>query len=424
MTPTEFVVAIAEWSAVDTERIPLDHVMTTVEEARAICDVLRRASVNRDCLHAILGFFQSVEIRDVATVLRDEGLPLLRGILTDALSRPQSAETDELSVFEKTHICLFLLKILALYQQQGDGALIAAAARVSALANEYLWCVVLDIVGERHPDAMEICDALREPLPEGFVGVAYLDFANGLAANNRISNHPFNSDLGMERIAAYLTDDNPDNSSYAISAAACLPFIESGAREKLMNIADRHPDGAVRLEAAWASAKRGSEFGRHRLAQQCLNPKFAIRAISYLEELGLGRYVPQRARGPDFQAKAEMCNWLMHPAEYGRPPNEITQYDTRVLNWPPTNDRRRLWLFKYRYHARGDDGPADDGIGLVGSVTFSLVGDVTADMTPEDVYALHCCWELKCQQDARAPDEATIAAGRKVLAAVNPDLAG
>jgi hypothetical protein len=83
----------------------------------------------------------------------------------------------------------------------------------------------------------------------------------------------------------------------------------------------------------------------------------------------------------------------MHPNEFGRPPDQITEYDTRDLYWPPTGDRRRFWLFKYRYQPQGADGQAHEGIGLVGSTTFALFGEATADLAPEDVYGLHCCWE-------------------------------
>jgi hypothetical protein len=116
---------------------------------------------------------------------------------------------------------------------------------------------------------------------------------------------------------------------------------------------------------------------------------------------------------------AQMCNWLMHPMEFGAAPDEITQYDTRVLDWPPTNDRRRLWLFRYRYAPR-DGADAAEGIGLVGSVTFALFGEVTAGLPAEDVYALHCCWELQTNGDPRAPEQRTAAAGRKILAEANP----
>jgi hypothetical protein len=52
---------------------------------------------------------------------------------------------------------------------------------------------------------------------------------------------------------------------------------------------------------------------------------------------------------------------------------------------------------------------------MVGSTTFALAGDPTADLSAEDAYALYCCWELQANGDARAPAERSVAAGRKLL---------
>ena len=52
---------------------------------------------------------------------------------------------------------------------------------------------------------------------------------------------------------------------------------------------------------------------------------------------------------------------------------------------------------------------------MVGSVTFALFGEATAGMPPEDIYALHCVWELQQEGDKRAPKERTVQAGRKLL---------
>ena len=169
------------------------------------------------------------------------------------------------------------------------------------------------------------------------------------------------------------------------------------------------------MEAAWASAYRGGEAGLKFLARQAADPRFAKTAQQYLEELGRTDVIPEAASEPDFQAMAEMSNWLAHPNECGSPPSDIELYDTRKLFWPPTEDTRQLWLFRYRYAARNEDGSDDTGIGMVGSVTFALFGEATADLCPEDVYGLHCCWELERNEDPRAPKKRTAKAGRKLL---------
>ena len=56
----------------------------------------------------------------------------------------------------------------------------------------------------------------------------------------------------------------------------------------------------------------------------------------------------------------------------------------------------------------------------MGSTTFVLFGDSTVDLPPEDVYGLHCCWELQSQKDAGAPEKLEAAFGTQMLAAANP----
>jgi hypothetical protein len=262
--------------------------------------------------------------------------------------------------------------------------------------------------------------ALREPLPNREAGLAYLVWANMISQREPNSRHPFDSDVGIARLHALLRDRDPDYYAYAACAAKCIAFVNADARPTLFERADGHSDADVLISSAEALAKTGSEFGPHRLAHLCLNPRFADRAIESLESLEPGKHIPTKARDPDFLAMAEMCTWLAYPTEFGRPPDEIALYDTRELNWPPTNDHRRLWLFKYRYEPQGDD-PQREGIGLVGSTTFSLFPQTKVDLSPEDVYGLHCCWELEIQEDNRAPKKGSAAIGRKLLAAANRD---
>ena len=125
---------------------------------------------------------------------------------------------------------------------------------------------------------------------------------------------------------------------------------------------------------------------------------------SYLKELKRMDAIPDEANDPDFLAMAEMCDWLAHPQEFGQPPDEIELYDTREMLWPPTNDWRPLWLFKYRYFASDDEESETHGIGMTGSITFSLLDETSPDMSADDIYALHCCWELEATEDPRAPD--------------------
>jgi hypothetical protein len=194
-----------------------------------------------------------------------------------------------------------------------------------------------------------------------------------------------------------------------------LPHLTEEGHPALIELGLRHPLADVRLRAAFAAARHGDESAVKLLSESCLDPRTAAMAITFLESLGELNAVPVRAKNPDFMAVAEMCRWLAHPMEFGRPPDEASLYDVRTLFWPPSNEPRRLWLVRYRFEGVRPDGSAETGIGMIGSITFSLYGEVSFDLAPEDVYALHCCWELEVENDPRAPRERGIDVGREIL---------
>src|SRR5690606_38201289 len=140
----------------------------------------------------------------------------------------------------------------------------------------------------------------------------------------------------------WLRDTDPEYFSYAHSATAALPFIGNPPRDELLQLAMDHPDLGVSLEAAWASAKVGMERGIRQLSRYARNINSAATAIQLLTELGREDAIPPEALDADFQAMAEMVQWLSHPNEFGEPPAKIALYDTREIFWPPTNDRRQV----------------------------------------------------------------------------------
>ena len=253
--------------------------------------------------------------------------------------------------------------------------------------------------------------------------MAYLDLSNAIARSGRLSSHPFDSDAGFAMLAAWLSDPDEERYSYGHSAAASIPFLSPERRGKVLELADRHPDRAVQLEAAWAAAACGEARGYQTLQAACADPRYASSAMEYLRELGAEDRIPLHTGSEDFQAIAEMCDWLSHPMEFGRAPADIRQVDTRELFWPPTNDRRQLWVFRYEYPPRDGEKDPDVGYGMVGSVTFALFGESTANLSAEQVYALHCAWELESNHDQRAPKKRTVEAGLEILREYNPGLA-
>jgi hypothetical protein len=265
---------------------------------------------------------------------------------------------------------------------------------------------------------MDIVEALRDPLPDGFRAVTYLELCNAVARSGKLARHPFDTEAGLALLQAWLLDK--ERSSYGHSAAASIPFLSQKAREKVQALAEQHPDRGVQLEAAWAAAACGEARGYKTLEAACADPREASAAMQYLIELGAEDRIPLHARSADFKAISEMCEWLAHPSEFGRPPHEIRQVDTRELFWPPSGDRRRLWLFRYEYPPCDGEIEPDIGHGMVGSITFALSGESTPDLSAEQIYGLHCAWELEMKCDARAPQKRTVEVGIQILREYNP----
>lgn len=390
----------------------------TKADAEVICSALdtirkEKASSSEDLdsvLFSLVAYFQNVESDEAFQILIDKGLPKLRAWVNDLLKGESS----------NVNSVLIILKILALYRLREDVGLIAQIAKRGIGEDEYIWSTIFDCFDAKHPHSVAMIEALREPLPSGFVLVAYLDMANAAAIAGKSFHHPFDTEMGRSFLDAWLSDTDEDNFSYAVSSSVALPFIESSTRERLLAKALVHPDPKVRLETSWAQAKTGDETGVDRLVEFSLDPGLSLMAQSYLEELGFGHRVPSEAREPNFLALAEMANWLAYPTEFGRPPDEIEIFDTRELFWPPTNDRRQVFLIRYTYLSHDDEGP-HSGIGMVGSVTFCLFSETTADMTAEELYGCHCAWELEMNGDSRAPKIRSADAGRRILCEYNPD---
>jgi hypothetical protein len=396
-----------------------DYQVKKAADARAICRALAAPRLSQpestrvitSPLHALTGLFQDVASQEAFDELKERGLPFLRRMVREGMSGASEERADDL---------LFVLKVLALYKQPEDVDLLAEAARHSLGPENFLWPVIFGLVDAEHPGWRRLCELLRSPLPQGFIGVAYLDFVNSHAIRGALTDHPFAAPEGVAMLRAWLSDPEEERFSHAHSATAALPFIPEGPRGALLPIAGVHPDVGVRIEAAWAMARLGDAEGRRQLREWCLNARYSQRARALLEELGYQDDIPAEAQDPDFQAMAEMCDWLAHPSEFGRVPDEIVLLNKRELHWPPTDDTRPLWLFTYTYRGTEPDEEPDTGVGMVGSITFALFGENTTDLSPEDLYGLHCCWELETNEDSRAPDKRTPEAGRRILAKHNP----
>ncbi|AKJ06676.1 hypothetical protein ATI61_105344 [Archangium gephyra] len=403
---------LEHWSTVD-----LDSVEAARRASRLVLDYEAHPGKYTDPedvvspFSRIVGLFQQPTDKEAAVTLRAEALPsLLR--LYDARLREWRKAGPQEGYDSAASDLLFVLKIFAMYRGEEALQRIIDAARIPLAPDGYMWSVVLSaLVKAEKEAALRVASALREPLPPGFIAVALLDMANTLAREHGVTPHPFDTAQGRELLRTFLTDEDPDHFSHAHSAAASLPFLPDS--REFFTLAQQHPDVAVRMEAAWAAAHGGDALAVTRLQDWSRDPRTRKRAVTYLKELGHQPAPLPKEERLRLDAMAEMSDWLEHPSEFGRPPGHLEVYDHRRLFWPPTKDERDVWLLRYRYE--DEEGDPEEGVGMVGSVTFALFGEATADLPPEDIYALHCVWELQQEGDERAPKERTIQAGRKLL---------
>jgi len=362
-------------------------------------------------LSTLTAFFQQVESQEAFDAFKKNGIPELRRIFDEAFNQPGNHKSD----------LMFVLKILAMYRQKEDAYKVVEIAKSGFQSDGYMWTVILGIFDKGHPHWQIVMDGLREPLPQGFLCIAYLDFANDHAIQGNLQQHPFNTDAGFARLEKWLLDKNHEKFSYARSSMTALPFLDSKYRARLLLAGRKHPDDDVKIESAWAAAKTGDTTGIQDLKKWAVDVNYSIVACQYLKELGHENKIPKKALDEDFKAMAEMSNWLSHPCEFGKPPDQIIQYDSRILYWPPTGDKRKVWLFKYTYEPTEEGEERDIGISMVGSVTFAIFGESTENLTPEEVYGLHCAWELERNNDPRVPKKISPKAGLEILRQYNKD---
>jgi hypothetical protein len=312
----------------------------------------------------------------------------------------------------------FACKVLAMWRHPRNVRFMAQVATDDRYNDSYLWEVAFRIYAKSTSETrLQVAEALKDPLPQAFMGVAYLDFTNRMAIAGELNDHPFNSDAGKARLRAWLTDLADNSKSYFQSATAALPWIDEPARTEFLSLAQAHPAPLVQMEVAWVKAKLGNPEGIDCLQGFASNLLYAERAQAYLQEFGVEAAVLPPEDNPDFWALSTTATWLSDPNEFGRMPDELEIYDTQVLFWPPTDDRRQVWLLKFAYNDL-----QRFGLAMTGSITFALRGIETAELSPVEAYGLHCAWELQHLKDPRAPQEVSANGGVSILKEYNPQL--
>ncbi len=331
---------------------------------------------------------------DAYDILWRRGIPELIKLYQRQRSRIESARaTGEPVDAESIDDLILMLDVFAAYQTREGTECVIEAAESGLGESSYYWESVFNNYVEGHPQVDRLFEQLGKRLPKGNIAGAMLSTANAISLEQDDFPHPFDTPAGMLRLKAWLTSASELDQSHAYSAAVAIAFLKSPVRDSLLEIAHRHRDFQIRVEAAWAAARAGLEIGTQRLAAYCQDVHASVMAQTYLEELERTDLIPAAAREPEFAAKAEMSHWLQDENELGDAPDEIEVLDQRKLTWFDSDEKVLFSVVRFR--AEGES-PLDDpmtGVGVVGSMTWSFFDDILAQLPVEDIYAAHCTFE-------------------------------
>jgi hypothetical protein len=378
-----------------------DYKVSSLTDAVAICDLLRALESDRKTdsfrrLMSAVGLFRKVSNlgNPAGLFLTGEGLPLLVHCLDGLVGKGRNPEED------CGDLVFSILGILARYGTAEGTDRIVSVARGGWESDSYQWGNVLSNYGPGHPQLRRLFSAVSVEVPAGNFGRSLLWVANRSAGKEAGLRHPFDNPSGRRRILQWIRDPDPSDGEGQLEAVAAIAHLGRAGRAELLAAAEGSPIPTVRLEAAGTAAKLGLKSGLRRLVKLCDDWRTTAGAQQLLKELGRSDLIPPAARDPSFAALADMCDWIASPSELGRVPDSLEIVDHRSLVWPPGRRRKPFWVIRYRMGGSGGTGSGEGetvetGVGLVGSVTFCLFSHDLSCRPPEDVYGMHCAWELE-----------------------------
>lgn len=367
--------------------------IATLRDARAVVKAAKalplspeasKSEAYSSALSNVLSLFESIDGKPgVINHLKAKGIPELIRIYETLSKNPDEDTAGDL---------VRLLRVLAMYYTtEGTDCVIDGVQRRLG-EDSYWWTTVFFFYDSEHPESLRFYREMREHPPAGPIGLAFLGHANSQAELEDSFKHPFNDDPGITLLKEWLGGEDVDA---AIAAVGAIGYIDEAQQPKLYQLAVRHPDKKVRLQATYAQAKLGELAAIEQLAQYCLDVDLSKSAQAYLEELEAPELIPEEASEPAFAAKAELSHWLAHPNELGRAPDEMRIVDQRQLKWFDEEEPRLFTILEFV--AKSDDSLTPDlrNVAVVGSMTWSHFSEELRTFSPEDIYAFHYAWEAE-----------------------------
>ncbi|MBI1249515.1 hypothetical protein GC197_16945 [bacterium] len=179
----------------------------------------------------------------------------------------------------------------------------------------------------------------------------------------------------------------------SIALAICDAFALIGntrAEGKLKSALDlKHRK--LRSEAAIALAQLGNEEGKELLIELAKEPACRPRILDVAEQLELLDKIPDELKTVQAKVEGELATWLSLDTQFGMPPHEVHQVDTRELGWPGFEEPIECHLVQYAYHMPGG---TFQSVGIVGPVTQSFAVDLTSLSLP-DIYSAFAGWQAE-----------------------------
>ncbi len=259
-------------------------------------------------------------------------------------------------------------------------------------------------VGEIFPDLL---DALEHPS----VAPAVLDLANYLVRSGQLRVHPaaahpeglvsllrgvvsrlelLQQGVGeSEEQMIQRQQQIGDGVALACSLCDALGLIGSEAATPVLEEAAALMHRRIRVEAAAALARLGSDDGAQMLAAMAEYPITRLRAIAYAEELGLTDHLDAEYLQPTARAEAELVCWLAEPTQLGAAPTSIDLFDTRTQYWPSYDEPQECFLFRFAYET---PSAVYANIGIAGPLVHAFYVDLTG-LSAENIYAAFAGWQ-------------------------------
>jgi len=381
-SPEDFVQSVDTWIKSGGKFPSFSHHfnLSTLDEAKIVVKALKHGELywfGKDVLYPnlfdVAACMQSTYSPKLEAFFKKEACPLLYDAICNSMGddiiNNLKTSTEKYRAKKWNEAQVFALKVLAGFGRPEDSSLIIEFAKTEKYADHYVWGTIFDYVARFQPEPAKILDALRAPLPAKFCNIAYLDFANRLAFDNVIENHPFDTDAGIEWLTEYLNFRKHEY-SMAASVVKSLPYLSPAKRRKLGLKASWHPGREVRSELRWARYRLGGKWAQRALKRRAKDPRYHSRAVKYCKALGIDWLGNKAVNSSKFKALVKLSDWLSNEQYFfGQAPRTLRPVKQEKIIWPDKDRTTLFWAVKYAGPRQLFQSP-ESGIALASEVGF------------------------------------------------------